>query len=146
MPRGKKKEANGNGHSISYKIGKREGGSVVFSGIEDPEKVPEKVTKTLEKFGLSHSEGLKWQDETLPVGDDVYTELEGLARCTNISVFARPTNRGGVVYKVSIGGAEACCGKSLTDALVKAHRAWNRGGRVVGGKRLEATLSSIVPK
>ena len=146
MPRGKKK-ANGNGHKpLSYKFGPREGGSVVFSGPINPEDVPPKVVKTLDKFGMGHFEGLKWKDETLPVGEDVYEELERLASLAELTIETKPpaTKRGGPTYTVSMGTGDTVQGKSLTEALIKAHRAWNRGGRVVGGKALSSAIDSAI--
>lgn len=146
MPRGKKKAANGNGHkNVTFKIGKREGGSITFQGVPDPEAIPAKAAKTLEKFGLGHDEGLKWRDETLPNGDDVYLELENLARYVEVTVQAKPTKRGGVVYVATVGhGNSPAQGKTLTDALVKAHREWNREGRVVGGKDVSAAIFEAI--
>lgn len=153
MPRGKKKvekkaaSSNGNGHqSISYKVGKREGGSIKFSGIVgDP---PKDLDKTLNKFGFGRGQGFEWRDETCPTGDDVYVELDRLASIAEVKISScpPPTKRGGATYTVSIGGADEVKGKTLTDALIKAHRAWNREGRKIGSTPLETAVITAIAK
>lgn len=141
-----KKEAD---KKISYKFSKKNGGEVTFKGLQDEEKLPEELTAIMTKYGFIEDGG--WVDGVAPSGDDLEDDMRAMANLglpVSVSISLKVGKRKSTPeFTVEVEDCELCVGKTAQDALLKAHKAWNKAERPIDGApftgELDAALNII---
>lgn len=130
---------------LTYKSLKTRGGGVRLKGFGEEEyKTPPALVAVADKYGFRHDECREWFDCIEPQGM-LDESVAAVASCVSVTLRSVKEKKR-VTYLCNFEGCNEVSANNPDLAIYKAHVAWNKAGRPVGGVLFVTAMDAALKK